>query len=94
MSDFQKSIANTLYDGVITEAKDGIGQPCFTIALQTIVEEGETPEKKFRLNLGSLNPLTMVPFGEKGDVLLFAINATENLFAPWFDDPAPEEEGE
>ena len=33
-----------------------------TNVLQTVVEEGETPENKYRLNLPPHNPKTLKPF--------------------------------
>ena len=49
----------TDYEMKVLEVKDDGDS---TVILQTIVRRGETPEKKYRINLGVKNPLTQIVF--------------------------------
>jgi len=62
--------------------------------LRTIVEEGQTPVNTWRLNLGPRNPQTMEDFKNAEEVENFCLLCPDNFWSPYFEDPAPEEEGE
>ena len=52
----------TDYEMKVLEVKDDGDS---VVILQTIVEEGETAEKKYRINLGVKNPLTQIVFASE-----------------------------
>lgn len=62
-----------------------------TVILQTIVEEGETAEKKYRINLGVKNPLTQVVFMNADERMDYCKSMPERYWDEWYEDPAPEE---
>ena len=59
--------------------------------LQTIVEEGQTPVSKYRLNLGSWNPKTMVDWQNAEQIEMFCLTCPENFWSLYFEDPVEEE---
>ena len=85
----------TDYEMKVLEVKDDGDS---TVILQTIVEEGETAEKKYRINLGVKNPLTQNFFGSEDARLDYCKEMPERYGHAWYEDPeplpAPEEGGE
>ncbi len=73
---------------VVVEIKDSGDS---TNALQTIVEEGETPVKKYRVNLAANNPLTMTRFTDAESRLNYLENMPDRLWDVWYEDPVEEE---
>ena len=65
-----------------------------TNVLQTVVEEGETPENKYRLNLPPYNPETLKTFANADEIKEFCDDVEERFWSPYFEDPAPDEGGE
>ncbi len=86
-----KFLNDVWYDMAVVEIKDSGDS---TNALQTIVEEGETPVKKYRVNLAANNPLTMARFTDAESRLSYLENMPDRLWDEWYEDPDPEEESE
>ena len=62
---------------------------------KSIVAEGETPVNTYRLTVAANNPITQRSFDNDEDALLdYALSNQEHLWAPYWEDPAPEEGGE
>lgn len=87
----KKYLRGVEYDMVVIEIKDSGDS---TNALQTIVEEGETPVKKYRVNLAANNPLTMARFTDAESRLSYLENMPDRLWDAWYEDPEPEAESE
>lgn len=87
----KKYLRGVEYDMVVIEIKDSGDS---TNALQTIVEEGETPVKKYRVNLAANNPLTMARFTDAESRLSYLGNMPDRLWDAWYEDPEPEAESE
>ena len=85
----------TDYEMKVLEVKDDGDS---TVILQTIVEEGETAEKKYRINLGVKNPLTQNFFGSEDARMDYCKDMPERYWDAWYEAPdplpAPEEGGE
>ena len=79
------------YELVVVEIKDSGDS---TNALQTIVEEGETPIKSWRVNLAANNPLTMAIFTDAESRLNYLEGMPDRLWDEWYEDPEPEPESE
>ena len=60
--------------------------------LRTIVEEGETPVNKYRLNLLNWNPQTMVNWDNAEQIEGFCLMCPEYFWSEYFEDPKEEEE--
>ena len=78
------------YNIISTFHEDGSS----THALETIVEEGETPVKAFRTDLGTYCPETLVDFESQDATVEWLKTCPYSVWSPWFESPAPEEEGE
>jgi len=77
------------YEMVVVEIKDSGDS---TNALQTIVEEGETPLKSWRVNLAANNPLTMARFTDAESRLSYLENMPDRLWDAWYEDPVERSE--
>jgi hypothetical protein len=87
----KKLLNDVMYEMAVVEIKDSGDS---TNALQTIVEESETPVKKYRVNLAANNPLTMARFTDAESRLGYLENMPDRLWDDWYEDPEPEEESE
>ena len=87
----KKLLNDAMYEMAVVEIKDSGDS---TNALQTIVEEGETPVKKYRVNLAANNPLTMTRFTDAESRLSYLENMPDRLWDEWYEDPEPEPESE
>ena len=87
----KKLLNDAMYEMAVVEIKDSGDS---TNALQTIVEEGETPVKKYRVNLAANNPLTMTRFTDAESRLSYLENMPDRLWDEWYEDPDPVEESE
>ena len=87
----KKIIKDIEYEIVTSFEDDGQGN---AIA-KTIVEEGETSENIYRLRVAAKHPVTQVPF--YGNIEMFnnyVLSVDHNTWNDYWEDPAPEEEGE
>lgn len=84
----KKLLNDVVYEMAVVEIKDSGDS---TNALQTIVEEGETPVKKYRVNLAANNPLTMTRFTDAESRLNYLENMPDRLWDEWYEDPVEEE---
>ena len=83
----RRFIKGVEYDITVSFYENGDGS-CIA---QSIVAEGETPVKTYRLTVQQNNPLTQKPFNKSEDDLLdYAINNQEHLWRDHWEDPAPE----
>jgi len=62
-----------------------------THALETIVEEGETPVKTFRTDLGTYCPETLAEFKSQDETIEWLMNCPNSVWSPWYELPEPEE---
>lgn len=83
-----RSIKNVEYELVQTLTDDLTSSN----VLRTIVEEGETPVNKYRLNLVNWNPQTMVNWDNAEQIETFCLTCPEYFWSEYFEDPVEEEE--
>ena len=78
----------TSYEMKVHEIKDSGDS---TILLQTIVEENETPEKKYRINLSAKHPTKQNFFEDAEARLDYCATTPPRYWFEWYEDPTPEE---
>tara|TARA_B100001029_G_scaffold136045_1_gene114976 strand:+ start:186 stop:464 length:279 start_codon:yes stop_codon:yes gene_type:complete len=83
----RKLVLNNIeYEVAVLELKESGDS---TVVLRTIVEEGETSEKKYRINLARHNPLTLEIFKSEDERIDYTVSMPDRYWDEWYEDPEP-----